>query len=75
MPYDPTTVQIVDGLTGHLAGRGLLPGVAEGSALRLLGGSVQRQATVMAYNNVFWMMGMCFVVCLSFLRPGVAPRE
>jgi DHA2 family multidrug resistance protein len=41
--------------------------VAEDSALKLLGGTVQRQATMMAYNDVFWMMGMCFVFCLPFL--------
>jgi hypothetical protein len=22
---------------------------------------------MMAYNDVFWMMGMCFVFCLPFL--------
>jgi DHA2 family multidrug resistance protein len=66
-PYDTTTTQIVDGLTGQLASRGLPPGVAEDSVLKLLGGTVQRQATMMAYNDVFWMMGMCFVFCLPFL--------
>jgi DHA2 family multidrug resistance protein len=66
-PYDTTTTQIVDGLTGQLTSRGLSPGVAEDSVLKLLGGTVQRQATMMAYNDVFWMMGMCFVFCLPFL--------
>ena len=66
-PYDPTTIQVFDGLTGQLASRGLPPGVAEDSALKLLGSTLQRQATMMAYNDVFWMMGMCFVFCLPFL--------
>jgi hypothetical protein len=26
-----------------------------------------RQATMMAYNDVFWMMGMLFVLSLPFL--------
>jgi MFS transporter, DHA2 family, multidrug resistance protein len=66
-PYNSTTMQVVDGLAGQLASRGLPPGVAEDSTLKLLGGTVHRQATVMAYNDVFWMMGMCFVFCLPFL--------
>jgi len=28
---------------------------------------VNRHATMMAYNDVFWMMGMLFVVGLPFL--------
>jgi hypothetical protein len=30
---------------------------------RLVSGTVHRQATRMAYNDVCWMMGMCFVFC------------
>ena len=33
----------------------------------MLGGMVNRHATMMAYNDVFWMMGMLFVVGLPFL--------
>lgn len=66
-PYDTGTMQAIDGLTGQLAGSGLPPGVAEDSALKLLEGTVTRQATMMAYNDVFWMMGMMFVFCFPFL--------
>jgi DHA2 family multidrug resistance protein len=66
-PYDTGTVQAIDGLTGQLASRGLPPGVAEDSALKLLEGTVTRQTTRMAYNDVFWMMGVMFVFCFPFL--------
>ncbi len=66
-PYDMGTMQVLEGLTGRLAGRGLPPGVAEESALKLLEGTVERQATMMAYNDVFWLMGMLFVLGLPFL--------
>ncbi len=66
-PYDTGTMQALDGLTVRLAGSGLPPGAAEQSALKLLDGAVARQATMMAYNDVFWMMGMMFVVTLPFL--------
>ena len=66
-PYDTATTQALDGLTGRLASSGLAPGVAEDSALKLLSGTVNRHATIMAYNDVFWIMGMLFVVSLPFL--------
>jgi len=66
-PYDGRMTQAVDNLSGRLASSGLPPGVAEDSALKLLSGTVHRQATMMAYNDVFWMMGICFVLCLPLL--------
>ena len=66
-PYDTATTQAVDNLTGRLASSGLPPGVAEDSALQLINGAVNRHATIMAYNDVFWMMGMLFVVSFPFL--------
>jgi DHA2 family multidrug resistance protein len=66
-PYDPATIGALDGLTGRLATSGLPPGVADDSAMQLLNGTVNRHATMMAYNDVFWMMGMLFVVGLPFL--------
>jgi MFS transporter, DHA2 family, multidrug resistance protein len=66
-PYDTTTTQAFDGLTERLASSGLPPGVAEESALQLINGTVNRHATIMAYNDVFWIMGMLFVVSFPFL--------
>jgi DHA2 family multidrug resistance protein len=66
-PYDGSTVQALDGLTSRLADRGLPPGAAADSALKLLDGTVMQQATMMAYNDVFWVMGMLGVLGLPFL--------
>jgi MFS transporter, DHA2 family, multidrug resistance protein len=82
-PYDTATTQAFDGLTERLASSGLPPGVAADSALQLLNGTVNRHATIMAYNDVFWMMGMLFVVSFPFLmllggrrtRPTTAARQ
>jgi DHA2 family multidrug resistance protein len=46
---------------------GLAPGVAEDSTIKRLSGTVNRQAAIMAYNDVFWMMGILCVVGLPFL--------
>jgi MFS transporter, DHA2 family, multidrug resistance protein len=66
-PYDPRLTLALDNLTARLAGAGLPPGTATDSALKMLGGMVSRHATMMAYNDVFWMMGMLFVVGLPLL--------
>jgi hypothetical protein len=75
-PYQPWVRQALDGLSDRL-GQGSEPsGVVTDGALKLLSGVVRRQATMMAYNDVFWMMGMLFVLGLSFLllMGGRAPR-
>ncbi len=72
-PYDATTSQAPNGLTGRLAASGLPSGLAENSAIKLLDGTVSRHATMMAYNDVFWLMGMLFILtipCLIFMSKG-----
>lgn len=67
-PYDVGTHQALDGLTGRLAtGSGLPPGVAEDSAMKLLDVTVNRHASMLAYNDIFWLMGMMFVIGVPFL--------
>ncbi len=66
-PYDPGPTLVLDNLTAHLAGSGLPPGAAADSALQILAGTANRHATMMAYNDVSWMMGMLFVLGLPFL--------
>lgn len=68
-PYDGGTQQALDGLSGRLASGGLPLGVAEESALKLLNSSVALQAKMMAYNDVFWLMGALFMLCLPLLIP------
>ncbi len=82
-PYDPGPALALDNLTARLAGGGLPPGTATDSALKMLSGTVSRHATMMAYNDIFWIMGMLFVVGLPFLimlggrtpPPTPAPRQ
>jgi len=73
-PYDSATLQALDGLTGRLAGgSGFPPGIAEDSAIKLLDNTVNRHATMMAFNDVFWLMGMLFILtipCLLFMSKG-----
>ncbi len=79
-PFDTGTTQIMDGLSGRLAiNNGLPPGFAEDGALKLLDGTVNRHAAMLAYNDVFWMMGMLFIftipcVCLMSRGSGRAAQ-
>jgi len=77
IPYDSRVAQMLDGVTEGLAGRGIAPGLATDSALRMLDGMVNRQATMLAYNDVFWLLGMLFVLTfpLLLLLQGQAPRR
>ena len=52
-PYDTTTTMALEGLNGRLATSGLPPGIAEESTIKLLSGTVNRHAAIMAYNDVF----------------------
>jgi DHA2 family multidrug resistance protein len=66
-PYDGGTMNAIDRLTGFLANSGLPPGEAEQRALKLLDSNVYRQATMMAFNDMFWMTGGLFVLGLPLL--------
>jgi DHA2 family multidrug resistance protein len=65
--YDASTMQNLDGLTGRLLGSGVAEAVAHNSALQLLAGTVRRQASMLAFNDVFWLMAMLFVLGVPFL--------
>jgi DHA2 family multidrug resistance protein len=66
-PYDPSTTLMLDNVTARLAGSGVSPGVAADSALHMLTGTATRHATMMAYNDISWMMGILCMVGLPFL--------
>jgi len=55
-----------------LIGRGIDPGDARGAAGRLLGGLVERQASVLAFERLFLLAGIAFAFVLPlgiFLKP------
>ncbi|GIX49318.1 MAG: EmrB/QacA family drug resistance transporter [Candidatus Tectimicrobiota bacterium] len=66
-PYDEPTWRALAALGERLAGGGMPPGVDTDAALKLLDRAVHRQATMLAYNDVFWVMAMLFVLSFPFL--------
>ncbi len=66
-PFDPTTTQVLKGLTGKFVGSGLPQSIAQHDALQALDSTVNRHATMMAFNDVFLLMGMLFIISLPLL--------
>lgn len=66
-PTNPALQTSLPLLTQTLSQRGLAPGQAEQSTLALLYGSVQRQAGMLSFNHVFWIVGVAFFAVIPFL--------
>jgi DHA2 family multidrug resistance protein len=74
-PYNPAFVERLQStLQGFVAG-GIDPGQARTMALRLLEGVVEQQALVLAFERVFFLIGLLFFACLPLvLLLKAAPR-
>lgn len=66
-PYAGSVNQWLHSVGAGLAGRGSDLAQAPGQALRFLEGTLERQASMMAYNRVFFMFLIMFVVCLPLV--------
>jgi len=62
-----SATQAIENLASRLASAGLPFGQDEDSALKLLNNTVNRHAAVLAHNDVFWLLGMLFVLSLPLL--------
>ena len=70
------TTEILEGLTSRLADAGLPLAQAEDSALQILDNTVTKHTTVLAHNDVFWMLALRFVLSLPLLGLlGRQPRK
>ena len=66
-PYSPVAQQKLALLKQGLLQRGLDAATADQGALAALYGIVQRQAGILAYNHIFWIVGLTFLVVIPFL--------
>jgi len=65
--YNQQTNQRLDLLTGALQNRGMDPAVAHQQAIALIERSVDTQAAIMAYSDIFWVVGVVFLASLPLL--------
>src|SRR4030095_7652758 len=70
----------LNGALERLVSTGMAETEAQASALRLLNGTVQKQAMMLAFNDIFWIMAILFVLGLPLLwlfgsraRPHTSP--
>ena len=81
-PYSPQTAAKLSALRTAAMARGVDAVSADKASLAALYGMVQRQAGILAYNHIFWIVGLVFLVVIPLLfllkKPthygGVAPH-
>jgi DHA2 family multidrug resistance protein len=73
-PYDPAWQTRLNTLTKAFIARGADAVTANRQALTALYGVIGRQAGMLAYNRIFWIVGIAFLVIIPFLlllkKPG-----
>ena len=63
---DPATRARIDGLTGYFLSHGLAdPAAAAHTALVAIGGTIRRQAFIMAFSDTFFLLGVALVLALA----------
>lgn len=68
LTYDsPIAQQRVKVLQGNFIGRGMTSDVALKSAYKAIDFSVSRQASVLSYMDVFFYLGIIFLICIPFI--------
>jgi DHA2 family multidrug resistance protein len=65
--YNQAAQERMAGLIANFTGAGYSADQAEAMAYRLLDLSVVKQYSLQAYNNVFWLVGICVIVCLPLV--------
>jgi DHA2 family multidrug resistance protein len=66
-PYNPAFVERYGAIAQGLIGRGVAPSEAGRKALALLNGLTQQQASVMAFDHAFTIIGVLFVITLPLV--------
>lgn len=78
--YDTAAQDRLGLITGNFLNQGYSPDQAEAMANRMLDLNVMRQYSLVSYNNVFWLVGICVIVCLplvffvKFKRPSAGTK-
>ncbi len=78
-PYNPAARAKIEALTQAAIARGIDPVTAGKIALATVYRLVQQQSGMLAYNRIFWILGVAFLAVIPFLlllgrgKPGGAP--
>ncbi|BCG46882.1 Inner-membrane proton/drug antiporter MSF type of tripartite multidrug efflux system [Citrifermentans bremense] len=66
-PYNPVFQSQFGTLKGALMGRGLDAVAAEKGAMTVIYGTVNRQAYMLSYNRIFFIVGLAFLIIIPLL--------
>lgn len=65
--YNAATQERLNSLTGAMQGQGVDPTTAHQQALTLLDQTLSLQATILAFEDIFWVVGAIFIASLPLL--------
>jgi DHA2 family multidrug resistance protein len=66
-PYDPQTVHRLHSLTDLFLGKGFDLATAKSKALMIIHGIIGKQAMLLTYNDVFYIIALFFLACIPLL--------
>jgi DHA2 family multidrug resistance protein len=66
-PFNPAARTSLAGLKQAAMSRGIDAVTADRNALATIYGLVRRQAAMLAYNRIFWIVGIAFLIIIPFL--------
>lgn len=66
-PYNPVWQMRFEGLKQVLTARGVAPSEADTKALGMMYGAVRQQAGALAFNRVFFIIGLSFLIVIPLL--------
>ena len=64
---DPAVIERLNLLTHTFAAQGMAAPDAHAAALKAMYGSVQQQASVMAFGDTFWIVAVCVVAMIPLI--------
>ena len=76
--YRTVALEWINSLTGAMLGRGADPTTAHLQALNLIGREVRRQAMMLSFNHVFFLVAVLFLLSfplIFLLKEGRPPME
>ncbi|MCL2760917.1 MAG: DHA2 family efflux MFS transporter permease subunit [Desulfuromonadales bacterium] len=65
--YNPVFHKTLQALKQAMIIRGIDPVTAENKALGMIYGNIQKQAAMLSYNRIFWIVGVSFIVIMPLL--------
>ncbi len=74
-PMNPLYQEKITALTEAAISSGVPKSAAEQTALGMLYGTIQRQAGMLSYNHIFWIIGIAFLSVIPFLLLLRKPKE